>query len=396
MNVRLNGRLNWYMTYSSQSSTNTSAGNKNGSVHNTSYIRLYPGMDAIAANGLKYGVAAEIRQDNGNAAQNGATGATAGRDSLYWRRAYGYVGSDKFGKIQVGMGDGPVSSFATGQMYELGDANFCGDTWGITAGINGAAPYPFVACTGSMYAPTKIAYYSPQFAGFDFGFAWEPDQGTGGDTSGCQSGLNGCNSQAVGTTPGDWARRRNLIDVALRYRGSFNGVGLAAAGGYVHAGNVNAPGGYSSYDDLSFGWGGVKLTYMGFSLQGAIQGGQQNRDSTPLRGAPDQFTWQIGTSYTNGPLQIGVSYFETTDAGSWCSASANSDGVCSVTGPDTKRKDRGVYTAINYGIAPGLSALVAYAWGESKQKGYDLNKYASGMQEKVDGQMITGGLVFRW
>jgi len=381
MVVRLNGSMRYYFTYAGMGST-SNGDTKRASTHNTSFIRLYPGMDAVAANGLRYGVAAEIREDGGSPAGASPTSETANRNGMYWRRAFGYVGGS-WGKIQFGMGDGPVSSMAVGQMYELGDANFCGDTWGVTAGITGVGPYPFVACTGSMYAPIKIAYYSPQFAGFDFGFAYEHDTGTGGGVSGC-SGDVGCNSQSVSDDAGDLKRRRNLIDLALRYRGTFNGVGLAASGGYVHAGKVNQPGGYSDYEDLSFGWGGVKLTYMGFSLQGAIQGGDQDRNSLLKKGAPSQLSWQVGTSYTNGPMQVGVSYYEMTRAGAWAAPG------------DDKRKDRGVYVGLNYGVAPGLSLIAAYAWAESEQKGKDLNSFKGGMQQKIDGQMVSGGVVLRW
>ena len=379
--VRLNGVVRYYFAYSTQPGVGPE-GQKVASTHNLSLIRLYPGFDAVAANGLKYGISAEIREDGGSPAGASPTSETAKRNYMYWRRAYGYVGGN-WGKIQVGMGDGPVSSMAVGQMYELGDANFCGDMWGITAGLNGTGPYPFVACTGSMYSTNKIAYYSPQFMGFDFGFAYEHDTGTGGGVSGC-SGQDGCNSQTVGDISNDLKRRRNLVDFGLRYRGKLGPVGVAAAGGYVHAGKVNEVGGGSDYDDLSFGWGGVKLDYMGFSLQGAIQGGDQNRNSLNKKGAPDQLSWQIGTSYTNGPLLAGVSYFEMESAGAWSAPG------------QAKRKDKGVYVGVNYGIAPGLSVLAAYAWAQSEQAGKDINSFKAGTQSKEDAQMATVGVIFRW
>ena len=390
--VRLNGTVRYYFAYATQPGVGPE-GQKVASTHNLTLIRLYPGFDAVAANGLKYGISAEIREDGGSPAGASPTSETAKRNYMYWRRAYGYVGGN-WGKIQVGMGDGPVSSMATGQMYELGEANFCGDMWGITAGLNGTGPYPFVACTGSMYSTNKIAYYSPQFMGFDFGIAYEHDTGTGGGVSGCTTpakggpddgkGPYGCNSATSSWNSDDLKRRRNLIDVALRYRGKFGGVGVAAAGGYVHAGKVNEPGGWSDYEDLSFGWGGLKLDYMGFSLQGAIQGGDQNRNSLNKKGAPSQLSWQIGTSYTNGPLLAGVSYFEMESAGAWSSPG------------NAKRKDKGVYVGVNYGIAPGLSVLAAYAWAQSEQAGKDINAFKANTQSKEDAQMATVGVIFRW
>ena len=68
--VHLDGRINWYAGVTGSSVDNATVGftdtgepitNKLNSYDFTGYIRLYPGFDAVAANGLKYGVAAEIR-----------------------------------------------------------------------------------------------------------------------------------------------------------------------------------------------------------------------------------------------------------------------------------------------------------------------------------------------
>ena len=49
-----------------------------------SYLRLYPGFDGVATNGLRYGASAEIRQNimsanvfNASVSQTGSTGAFA-------------------------------------------------------------------------------------------------------------------------------------------------------------------------------------------------------------------------------------------------------------------------------------------------------------------------------
>ncbi len=75
------------------------------------YARLYPGFDGVAANGLKYGASLEIRQDNTAGAGGGVYGSVSQtsrtRNELYFRREWGYVGTDRFGTVRVGSADRP-------------------------------------------------------------------------------------------------------------------------------------------------------------------------------------------------------------------------------------------------------------------------------------------------
>ena len=52
MAIRLNGSLRFYYTYVTNGNTANSTG-KSSAVTSQTYIRLYPGFDAVAANGLK-------------------------------------------------------------------------------------------------------------------------------------------------------------------------------------------------------------------------------------------------------------------------------------------------------------------------------------------------------
>jgi hypothetical protein len=82
--VRLNGRVNWYAGIESSSlDNNSSTGTKTSTDNFLGYLRLYPGFDGVAANGLHYGAAAEVRMNGG---QN------AGSETLYVFQAYGYFG----------------------------------------------------------------------------------------------------------------------------------------------------------------------------------------------------------------------------------------------------------------------------------------------------------------
>ena len=387
MAVRLNGIVRFYY----QASSGGALGNSTGKVSTafpSTYIRLYPGFEAQGNNGLLYGASAEIRTDQGHASLATPGSQSTPSNSLYTRRAYGYVGHASVGTLRLGMGDSPFSLMATGQMFGLGDSNFCGDTWSVAGPARmGAMPSPFQNCSGNMYTTNKIVYLTPSFNGFDFGVGFEPNTGTGGMQSGClvAGSLSGCDNQSSGAG-NDLKRRRNTVDVAARYRGVVNGVGVAVSGGYLASGKVaNVTGAATGYENLSVGWGGVTVSYAGFTFEGAIEGGKEDKMALLVTGAPNQLTWQVGTSYTTGPVQIGVSYVEASRAGTWNGTT--------ITG---KRKDSGIYSAVNYGIAPGIAAMLILATGESTQAGADINAYKSGTQSTAEGQMVTAGVLFRW
>ena len=401
MAVRINGKVAAYFAYTNQGQISQTAG-KISNANTYSYIRLYPSMDAVAANGLRYGIAAEMREDGNTPSQTSpgdqgnisSTGVVA-RNNTYWRRAYGYVAGDAWGTVRVGAGDSPYSLMATGAMYELGDANFCGDTSTSVSHANGA-PYPFRSCAGNMYTTNKIVYLSPQFSGFDMGVAYEANTSTGGMTSGCTTAGSVAGCDALETSSAASTRRKNTADIAVRYRGVMNGASVAVAGGYLGSGKVNLTTGGSAREGLGVWWAGANVGFAGFTFQGAVEGGREDRMAMLLDGAPSQLTWQLGTTYTAGPMQIGVSYFEASRAGSnWNGTTYN-----------VKRADRGIYSAINYGIAPGLGAMAMLAYSDSSSPNgaaagstaaaVDINSYKSGNQNNTHQTMASGGLFFRW
>ena len=107
--VRLNGRFRFYGAIVQDrdvdnNSSTTSTGTVNAAGQGTAsgrnkqtnygfgdYARLFPGFDGVASNGLKYGAALEIRQDNTVAPGGGANGSisAAGRAlGMSYRRAW--------------------------------------------------------------------------------------------------------------------------------------------------------------------------------------------------------------------------------------------------------------------------------------------------------------------
>ena len=282
--VRLNGRFRFYAYMANDSDVNNNAsGTSTGTVNAAGvgtatganklanygfaeFARLYPGFDGIAANGLKYGANLEIRQDQNSGAGGGAYGSISQtsrtRAGLYFRRAWGYLGTNELGTIRVGSIDSASSLYMTGNFENFNDGGWNGDAPGFIAG-NAQLTWPF-ADVGNLYTTNKIVYLSPQIFGFDAGVSFEPSTAAlnGGNNCGTGSPLGtnfvnpagtftaaagangqgvsgaGCDRLSSSPSNAESGRRRNTFDGLLRYRGAFGPVGIAATAGYIGGGHV--------------------------------------------------------------------------------------------------------------------------------------------------------------
>ena len=388
--VRLNGRFRFYagiidngaakssVFSAPASSGSTSAGtvttnttnsgiNKLANYGLVDYVRLYPGFDGVAANGLKYGASVEIRTDNGTGAGGGVNGSISGqsarRGELYIRRESGYIGTDRFGQIRVGATDQPTSLYLTGTFENFDDGGLDGDLPDFLPGAVATA-FPF-ADQGNLYTTNKIVYLSPQFYGVDFGVSWEPDTGNvGAPSSGCGSSpvgtfaasgngvaSVGCDA-LISTSTNDYQRRRNTIDSLVRYRGTFGPVGIIGTASYTESGKIQDSGlaGTTSaagvftpnatnpkhvkVEDLSVGDFGLVLTYGGLSVGGNFQIGRYNVPAgggfggLVARGQPDANAAIIGASYAIGPVIFGAHYLRSFSMGDQVTATGVSTTGC--------------------------------------------------------------------
>ncbi|MGH7070707.1 MAG: hypothetical protein ACREFO_11915, partial [Acetobacteraceae bacterium] len=235
--VHLNGRINWYAGVEG-SSANQFDGNKLDPFSFQGYIRLYPGFNATAANGLKYGVVAEIRNPGSGYVTGSGSSGNSARNTLYWRRAYGYVGTDELGTLRFGQGDGPMTIFQVGTFEGFNDGAWNGDVPGFVPGA--AFPnYPFTD-VGNLYTTSKLVYLSPSFSGFHFGLGFAPNPSVLVNTPGCvgnAAGL-GCNALSASALPIN--QQRNRIEVGAEYTGTFSGVGIDIGGGYTASEHVSS------------------------------------------------------------------------------------------------------------------------------------------------------------
>jgi hypothetical protein len=423
------------------------AAKQNQGVAFASYIRLYPGFDGMAANGLRYGVSAEIRQDQTYGSGGGVYGSvsrsTNQRGGMYWRRAYGYVAGDSWGTVRFGSGDGPSSLFMTGNFENFNDSGWNGDLPSMVAPAL-ALTWPF-ADVGSMYSLNKLVYLSPSFMGFDFGASWAPTSNSMNQNDGCQGFNIGTVIGGTGASPGiagigcdrlaslgvtsdgngstliaENGRVRNVGEAFLRYRGAFGPVGISAYGGYIGSGQVNDT--FTSIgtsgvpfqtaakaalrDGLSVGVGGAQISFAGATVGGMVQGGRFNGQwGLSPKGAEDSLAWLGGASYTTGPIIVGASYYEYHSPGSFIPLAASVNGAANSPGSD--RRERGLAAGGTYAVAPGMSLFLSYLWGDRHQTGVNFDTgevkgntsvLAAGWSQHnlVTVQAVSLGAQLRW
>src|SRR5579862_6557986 len=102
------------------------------------YMRLYPGVDGMATNGLRYGASIELRENfPGSAAQQtpalsaAPSGSTfTSGETVYVRRAFTYIAADNVGLVRFGQTDGVLGLFDncifTNQCWDAGIGVFNG------------------------------------------------------------------------------------------------------------------------------------------------------------------------------------------------------------------------------------------------------------------------------
>ncbi len=400
--VHLAGRYRFFAGAASQDFDSTANG-KLSSVDFMDYARLWPGFDAMAANGLQYGAQLEIRMTNAAEARGNARG------NLTYRRMYGYVGTPTMGEIRLGSGQtGAVERMFTGHMMWQSGAGLW-DSGGPSQMMpvgNAVAPnsYWYSASTGNNQ--TKIAYFSPRFAGFDFGLSYAPNNGNFGGDAGCTTvGVN-CDRLSEADHNLATARTRNIVEVMARYRGTIGPVGLTVSGGWYGADTIGAMGTAYAYQNISLGVFGAQATVGGLTFGGLMTGGSGNY-ATPVFSATtggtvrgrvysglmpllsgtenddNMFTWQLGVAYKTGPYGIGMAYSQNIFEGSQVVAG--------------NARDQSLGIGASYAVAPGFNLFAEYMYGRRKENGVDLTTGTAGNRNNAgDINIFTIGTAFNW
>jgi len=390
-----------------------------------SYMRLYPGVDGMATNGLRYGAQIELRENFPSSAadpypsQNAALSPAGYRSAqtVFVNRAYIYISADNIGMLRVGQADGVIGLFDpcifSGACWDAGMGVFQGDIQSV--GPNGAqglsGSYFVLAQNGNDYSNTKVVYMSPQIAGFEIAAQYAPSETNG--LAACSTNLavltaatgavgtaTGCSATTSGNEPTRWY---NQVGAGVRYQGVFGPVSVGAMGVYQHAAVANYYGATATtarpavgkdlagtYDPLSWyevaAYGKLATAVGTFTgsldyVGGAISSGSLTPRPT---GGVAESGFQPGVMYQNGPITLGASGFLLT-----------SQGLATLVGV-SQRQENGVAFGGNYNIAPGLYAVAEYQYSIRHQGGYNFTLNAAGATVDARSNIYYVGLVMTW
>ena len=183
--IRLNGRVEVDVAadYSTVNTGRTASGAPNGYKLNPvgigSFMRLYPGFDGVAANGLRYGAAIELRENfyggntvnstNGPPAITSTGGVTStvapggasspsgnsSAETVYVRRAFTYLASDQIGILRLGQTDGVLGLFDncvfTSECWDAGVMGINSSGQSLIAPSGVVIPFVWLDQSGAEY-----------------------------------------------------------------------------------------------------------------------------------------------------------------------------------------------------------------------------------------------------
>ena len=368
-----------------------------------------PGISVIvsgkSAQGFTYGGQVDIEFNALEGNLSGGNRSSVQRSTAVAGEAYVFVAHQRFGQVRMGdedgvlgglMNSGFVTNFGTGGVYGVWENLQIRQSGNRTQ--TGA---------GQVGDNTKVIYMSPQFYGFDFGVSYAPNGGGFGQT-GCpsDSATSGCDRAYAFRGATAWAvspagsmgamARRNEHQAALRYRGSFSGVGVAATVGYIGAStarDLSTTGAQvRTMNGLNVWQVGAQASYMGFTLGAVYYQGDYNFFwGNTIRGDRQAQTFNLGASYTNGPITVGANMVTGVYEGGGRSDFNAAEGRLVRQANPTAYGDRnnlasqrrwGMSVGANYRLAPGLDLIAEYVYHSVRENGRDLDAARAGVQSR--------------
>jgi len=328
-------------------------------------------------NGLTVGVHNEIDlgHENNAAAPNGLFTDTTDETYAYF--------SGNWGRVNVGREDGAqyllqvaapsADSNVDGLRQYFNGMGFYGADILAGLGINGWAAA--TAALGSAnnkgldYAndqgrySNKLTYFTPKFNGFQAGVSYAPEV-----TDGLKTINNGVLGMAPDNNAGEY---EDLWEIAARWDGEYNGVGLSFGAGYGNADVELATGAGTLGSDDRTQWNlAAAATWNQFSAGIVYKEDDHGINATAAGHLEEENTWVFGLAWDQGPWHVGASFMNA----------------------DYERRaatdieiDRYTFGA-GYEFGPGMSFRGAVAFGN-----YDNSLGAAGAGNDKDFTQVTLG-----
>lgn len=377
---------------------------KNNSVGTMGDIRLYPGFDGMTANGIGYGAQIELRTATTNANGAGSNGngtSTNGVNSLYVRRAYGYLGTTDYGYVRVGQGDGAFSLLQRGVVETFGDGSQWTGDGGLVSLLPAGAPTQFIyADQGALYTTDKIVYLSPSIVDpvlggkFSAGASYEPNSNGIKEGGATISGPLGQQNSAI--PGGSSNRRQNTWDIMAAYDVKVAGFATKISGGYLTAKPLGNTTGRLAYSPMGVFQAGAQTTYTGlFTDADAVTfganiktGSVADKYAFKKKGGRNALAYIVGGTYTNGPYVLGASFFDSQE----------NNGTVGKEVEGHTLSEYGVAVGANYIVAKPLSLFVQYMYGDVHGAVATATTAGPGAFPRGNAhvQAVAAGATFKW
>ena len=309
LKLDLGGYFRGYVTYASQD-TGTGLEERNVDILRDTEVHFTG--ETTLDNGLTVGVHIEATTDLGD-------GFTVDESYMYT--------SGSWGRVNFGAEDGAA------YLLQVAAPSADSNVDGIRQYINGVnyalAPNFAVAPVANFttlntvewdYAQDvtassdKITYLSPVFNGFQAGVSYTPDVGAAAfagnqEANNASRGLAGVSADDAEGFYGDaW-------EVAARYEGQFDQIGLTLGAGYTHVElEDNGVAVASNGEDDLAAWNvGGAVTWGGFGVGLVYTENDQGQDNSNGGTDNDAEIWVLGADYTTGPWKVGASWYNRDD-----------------------------------------------------------------------------------
>lgn len=197
----------------------------------------------------------------------------------------------------------------------------------------------------------KIAYFTPEFHGLTFGISYTPNV-TSEDNRGATAVTN--------------ASAHDAIALALGYTREFGAVTIATSAGYYR----HSVDGLDDTEEFTLG---AKFGYAGWTLGGSFRHSEEDDriggGSGQYSIAGDGIAYDVGVSYTSGPMAVSLGYF-----------ASDADGV---TTGSSDQEMRLIQLSGAYELGAGVTAVASIFYNE-----YDGGTNAT----ENDGVGVVSGL----
>lgn len=269
----------------------------------------------------------ETTLDNGLTVGAHVEADTDGSDAFAVDESYAYF-AGSWGRVNFGNEDG--AAYLLQVAAPSADSNVDGlrqyvaaENYGatsLTAGQQGILAGGLDYDNDFTGNEEKVTYLSPIYGGFQFGASYTPDSDTTTNSLGV-----GLDNQAGAYGDG--------YELAARYEGDFDGVGVIAGAGFSETSREVTAAGQDDFTEWNVG---LDLDVGAFGI-GAVY----TENNSGLTGANDEYeTMVVGVDYTTGAYKLGAS---------WLNNENNLDGAGAEV--ETDRYSAGV----TYSYGPGMS-----------------------------------------